>query len=354
MNLADFEAAARRKLPRGAYDYFAGGAEDERTVSRNVEGYQRFVFLPRVLVDVSRVRTATTVLGASVQTPILLAPTAYQKLAHREGETATARAAGAAGSLMTVSTMATCSLEDVAKAAAGPLWFQLYVSPDRSRTERMIERAERAGYRALVLTVDTPRLGRRERDLRTHFKLPPHLLLANFAEEGKPAERWEALPGRARAANDLVDPTMTWETVGWLRSASKLPIVLKGIMRPDDALRAVDAGVSGIWVSNHGGRQLDAEQAAILALPAVAEAVAGRAEVYVDGGIRRGTDVLKALALGAVAVFIGRPFVWGLTLAGEAGVKRVLELLREELEVSMAVAGVADVASVPRDLLVDA
>ena len=354
VNVADFERAARRRLAGPVFDYYAGGAEDERTLERNRASFDRFVFLPRVLVDVSRVHTATTVLGTPVATPILLAPTAYQRLGHREGETATARAAGAAGSLMVASTMATRSLEEIAAAASGPLWFQLYASPDRSLTERLVSRAEKAGYRALVVTVDTPRLGRRERDLRTNFRLPAGLQLANLAGEEGRTTRWQSLPGRASAANDLLDPSLTWDAVKWLRGLTSLPLILKGIMRAADAQVAVDMGVAGVWVSNHGGRQLDAGQGTILALPAVAEAVAGRAEVYVDGGIRRGTDVLKALALGARAAFIGRPFLWGLAVGGESGVKRVLDLLKHELETSMALAGVNDVTNVDRSLVVAA
>ena len=363
VNVADFERAARRRLAGPVFDYYAGGAEDERTLERNRASFDRFVFLPRVLVDVSRVHTATTVLGTPVATPILLAPTAYQRLGHREGETATARAAGAAGSLMVASTMATRSLEEIAAAASGPLWFQLYASPDRSLTERLVSRAEKAGYRALVVTVDTPRLGRRERDLRTNFgssqisinvRLPAGLQRANLAGEEGRTTRWQSLPGRASAANDLLDPSLTWDAVKWLRGLTSLPLILKGIMRAADAQVAVDMGVAGVWVSNHGGRQLDAGQGTILALPAVAEAVAGRAEVYVDGGIRRGTDVLKALALGARAAFIGRPFLWGLAVGGESGVKRVLDLLKHELETSMALAGVNDVTNVDRSLVVAA
>ncbi len=350
VHVGDLEALARRRMPGGAFDYFAGGAEDERTVALNREGFERFVFMPRVLIDVSHVSLATTVLGAPVASPILLAPTAYQRLAHPDGELATARAAGAAGTLMCASTMATRSLETIARAASGPLWFQLYVHPERERTERLVARAEKAGYRALALTVDTPRLGRRERDLRTSYRPPRNFVLANF-EDGEATARWKDLPSRSRVANALLDPALTWETVQWLKGITSLPIVLKGILRPDDARRAIDAGAGGIWVSNHGGRQLDGAQATIVALPDVVEAVDGRAEVYVDGGVRRGTDVLKALALGARAAFIGRPYLWGLAAGGEAGVRRVLELLRDELEVAMMLAGADDAQRIDPTLL---
>ena len=351
INIADFEAMARPRMAAGAFDYFIGGAEEERTLGLNREAYDRYVFLPRVLVDVSRVSLTTTVLGTEVASPIQLAPTAYQRLAHRDGELATARAAAASNTLMCVSTMATHSLEAIAAAAPGPRWFQLYASPDRALTERFVRRAEDAGYRALALTVDTPRLGRRERDLRSDYRPPRNLELANFTAEGI-GVAWDHLPGRSALAPTLLNASLDWKTIDWLKSLTTLPLILKGVMRPDDARRAVDAGVSAVWVSNHGGRQLDGAQATILALPGVVEAVDGRIEVYVDGGVRRGTHVLTALALGARAVFIGRPYLWGLVLGGEKGVARVLELLRGELELAMMLAGVDDARRVDPTLLV--
>ena len=352
VNVADFEALARRRMEPAYFDYFAGGAEDERTLGRNREGFDRFAFLPHVLVDVSRVETATRVLDTQVSMPILLAPTAYHRLADPEGEIASARAAGAAGTLMVASTLSTRTLEEIAAAASGPLWFQLYVYRDRALTERLTRRAERAGYRALVLTVDTPRLGRRERDLRSRFRLPPGVTIANLAGEGARRQRWDAQGSMAAYANEQLDPSLTWEAVAWLKRVTELPVILKGVMRPDDAARAVEEGVAAVWVSNHGGRQLDAEEATILALPGVVEAVRGRVEVLIDGGFRRGTDVLKALALGARAALIGRPYLWGLAAAGAPGVKRVLDLLREELAHSMALAGVPGIAGIDRSLVV--
>jgi 4-hydroxymandelate oxidase len=354
VNIADFEALARKRMARAHYDYYAGGAEDERTLQGNRAGFGRYAFLPRVLVDVSRVDTTAQVLGSAVSLPVLLAPAAYQRLADADGETATARAAGAAGSLMVASTLATRSLEEIATAATGPVWFQLYVYRDRSITQRLVERAEKAGYRALVLTVDTPRLGRRERDVRSRFRLPRGITIANLAGEGDRRQSWDAQGSMAAYANEQLDPSLTWKDVDWLRKQTRLPIVLKGIMRPDDAARAVEAGAAGVWVSNHGGRQLDAEEATIVALPGVVDSVKGRAEVYVDGGFRRGTDVLTALALGARAVLIGRPYLWGLAAAGERGVRRVLELLGEELSLSMALAGVPDLRSLDRSLVAPA
>lgn len=350
-NVAELEVVAKRKLPRATYDYYAGGAEDERTLARNRAGFDRFALLHRVLVNVEHVDTSASVLGSAVSHPVLVAPTAYQRLADDDGETATARATGAAGSLMTVSTLATRSLEEVAAAATGPLWFQLYVYRDRSVTERLIARAEAAGYKALVVTVDTPRLGRRERDHRNGFGLPRGLGIANFGGDADRAglERYGSLAAYASAQ---LDPSLTWESIEWFRKRTRLPIVLKGVVRADDARRAVACGANGVWVSNHGGRQLDGCEAAVLALPAVAEAVGGDAEVYVDGGIRRGSEVVKALALGARAVFVGRPVLWGLAAGGERGVRRVLDLLRDEVALSMALAGCADLRSVDRSLVV--
>ncbi len=354
LNIADLEEIARRRLKPEYFAYYASGAEDERTVARNRLGFDRYVFLPRVLAGVGEIRTATTVLGTPVSTPILLAPAAYHCLADREGEVSTARAASAAGSLFAAGTLSTRSLEDIAAAATGPLWFQLYVFRDRALAERLIRRAEVAGYRALVLTVDTPRLGRRERSMRATFQLPRGTQIANLAGEAEHLVRWDEYGSMSAYAADQIDPTLTWEAVDWLRRVSSLPIVLKGIMRADDAARAVDSGVEGIWVSNHGGRQLDGEEASILALPAVVAAVRGRAEVYMDGGIRRGTDVLKALALGARAVFIGRAYLWGLAAGGEPGVERVLEMLKNELEIAMSVAGASDVTAVDGSLVIPA
>jgi len=351
LNVADAEAAARRAMSRGAFDYYAGGAEDERTLARNRDGIDRWVLLHRVLVDVSHVDLATTALDAPLTMPICLAPAAFHRLAHKDGEVATARAAGTAGTLLTASTIASTSLEDIAAAASGPLWFQLYVYKNRDIARDLAERAERAGYSALVLTVDTPMLGRRERDFRNGFTLPPSVKMANFEKYGDQFERWNVPGGMAARIHELMDHSLTWESVDWLRSVTRLPIVLKGIVRADDARRAVEAGVRAIIVSNHGGRQLDGGEATILALPDVVDAVAGRAEVYVDGGFRRGSDILKALALGARGAFIGRPYLWGLAAGGEAGVGRVLEILRAELGLAMALAGCARLSDIDRSLV---
>jgi 4-hydroxymandelate oxidase len=352
INVADFEAIARERLPRAVYDYFASGAGDEVTLRANRAAFERIAVRYRVLVDVSRRELATVVLGARVSMPILIAPTAFHCLASPEGEVATARAAGAAGTVMVLSTLATRSVEEVAAAARGPLWFQLYVYKDRGATRDLVRRVEAAGARALVLTVDAPLLGRRERDVRNRFGLPPGLAVKNLAPAG--LGDLPAAPGDSGLAAYFaaqLDPALTWADLEWLRSITALPIVVKGIVRGDDAARAVACGAAGVVVSNHGGRQLDGAPATIDALPEVADAIGGRAEVLLDGGVRRGTDVLKALARGARAVLVGRPILWGLASGGEAGARAVLELLRAELDLALALAGAPAVEHVGRDLL---
>ena len=335
LNAADFEDLAREILEPGAYGYFAGGAGDERTLRDNLEAYARRRLLPRVLVDVSSASAATTVLGTEVSMPLLVAPVAFQRLAHAGGEPATARAAAAAGTVMGLSTLATASPQEVADAAPeGARWFQLYCFSDRGVTEALVAQAVEAGYRAIVLTVDAPLLGRRERDLRTGFTIPADYEVPSFTR---------AIGGRREATLrdmfELLDPSLTWRDVETLAELSDLPVVVKGIVTPEDARLAVDHGAAAVVVSNHGGRQLDGVPATLDALPDVAEAVDGRVEVYVDGGVRRGTDVVTAVALGARAVLIGRPVVWALAAGGEAGVTRLLELLRGEIELALALLG---------------
>lgn len=352
-NVADFEAIARERVEPGAFGYFAGGAGDEVTLAENIRAYQRVRLTPRVLVDVSSIDARVELLGLSLPSPIVLAPTAYHRLAHPEGEVATARAAGALGALMVVSTMATRTIEEVAEAASAPLWFQLYVHKNRDITRHFVERAEAAGYRAIVLTVDTPRLGRRERDARTGFTLPADMPPANFAmkyaDHARPGTAGGEVTLRTQALAHL-ESSLTWDSLKEIRAMSKLPLLLKGVMAPEDARRAVAAGVDGLIVSNHGGRQLDGAEATITALPGVVAAVDGAMPVLVDGGIRRGVDVLKALALGARAVLIGRPYLWGLAADGEAGVRRVLELLNDELELAMALCGCPTLSAIERGM----
>jgi len=302
-----------------------------------------------VLVDVSERDLSTTVLGAPTSMPVMIAPTAYHKLAHPDGERATARGAAAAGVVYCASTLATTSLEDIAAATPAPKWFQLYVHRDEELTAAIVARAAAAGYRALVVTVDTAVLGRRLGDERHGFQLPPELEMPNLAEHLPPtADRGSAL---ARYFAERHSASFSWRDLERLRASTKLPIVLKGVLRGDDAARAVDAGCAAVIVSNHGGRQLDGVPATLDALPEVAAAVAGRAEGLVDGGVRWGADVVKALALGARAVLLGRPILWGLAVAGEAGVRDVLELVRGELSRAMALAGARNVREIDRDLV---
>ncbi len=336
----ELEEMARAKVPRATFDYIAGGAEDEVTMRRNREAFGHWVLRPRVLVDVSQRDTSTTVLGQRVSMPILVAPTALHGLVHPEGEVATARGAAAAGTLMVASTLATRSLEEIAAVGPAPRWFQLYIYRDRRVTEALVRRAASAGYRALCLTADTPMAGRRERDERNSFTLPPGLTLRNFE-----TEEMESFPearggsGLAAYLSEMFDPSVTWRDLKWLRAIAPLPLVLKGVMSAEDATLAVENGAAGVVVSNHGGRQLDATMGTLEALPEVVAAVGGRAEVYADGGFRRGTDVVKAVALGARAVLLGRPVLYGLALAGAEGVRAVLDHLRIELELAMALAG---------------
>ena len=351
LNLAEIEAAARERLTALAYEYYVGGANDEVTVRENRSAFERLALRYRVLVDVSRRSTQTSVLGQSIELPVLLAPTAFHRLACDEGEIAAARAASAAGTVMILSTASTCTIEDVG-AVPGPKWFQLYVYSDRSLTEALIARAEAADMTAIVLTVDAPILGRRERDLRNRFHLPDGVRLANVPSSGSvPIPTGHGESGLAIHFASGIDASLTWRDVEWLRSRTRLPVLIKGIVRGDDAARAVEHGAAGIIVSNHGGRQLDTAIPTVRALPEVVDAVAGRGEVLLDGGVRRGTDVIKAIALGARAVLVGRPVVWGLAAGGEGGVRRVLDLLKAEIDLAMALCGCPTVADISRDLV---
>jgi len=347
VNVLDFEAIARDKMTPSAYDYYAGGAEDEVTLTENRAAFQRLALRPRVLAGTGTVNTSVELLGLSLSFPVALAPTAFNRLGHPEGELAAARAAGKAGTLMCCSTIASTAIEDIAAIATGPLWFQLYIYKDRDVTRDLVARAEAAGCRALVLTVDTPHLGRRERDMRGGFSLPPEIGIRNLERYGTPdALRWAQSSSFTEYVHNLLDAGLKWEDVAWLRSITKLPLLIKGILTAEDAALALDQGASGIVVSNHGGRQLDGAMATIDALPSIATRVAGRVPVLVDGGVRRGTDVFKALALGARAVLIGRAYLWGLAANGEAGVTSVLGMLRHELELTMALAGCPNVAAI--------
>jgi 4-hydroxymandelate oxidase len=326
--LDDFEAIAARQLPGAVYDYVAGGAADELTVRANREAYGRIRLRPRVLVDVSRLDTRVTLFGEVLPFPVLVAPTAFHRLVHAEGECATARAAAVMGIPYVVSSSTTTPLGEIAAAApGGTRWFQLYFLPDREQTQALVRTAESAGVRAICLTVDTPVIGARNRERRSGVQLPA----------GVTAPYFHHLASHSGASSAF--QIVTWRDVEWLRRATSLPVLLKGIVTGDDARLAVEHGASGIVVSNHGGRNLDTLPATIEALPEVVAAVDGRIPVLIDGGIRRGTDVVKALALGASAVLIGRPVLYGLAVAGADGVTAVLQILRDEFEGALALVG---------------
>ena len=347
INVHEYEQLAQAQLHTAVWEYYSGGAYDEVTLHENRAAFERLQIRPRMLVDVSRVTRSTTVLGTPVSMPIGVAPTAVQGAACLEGECATAQGAGAVGALMIASTQSTRSLEEIAQAATGPLWFQLYFSSrTHGQATQLVRRAEAAGYRAIVVTVDSARWGRKERYLHSQetYEWPPY---GNFAPElMTPIE-----DGNDDAEEDDNDAALTWQDLEWLQSTTSLPIVTKGILTAEDASLAVNHGIAGVLVSNHGGRQLDTVPATIEALPEVVEAVAGHCEVYMDGGVRRGTDVLKALALGARAVFVGRPVLWGLAVAGAGGAQHVLELLRDELDAAMALAGRPTLAGIDATLV---
>ncbi len=344
LDLERLEDTARELLPADVFDYYAGGAESETTLREAPGAWRSWRLRPRVLRGATSMPLDTELLGSPVRSPIGVAPWAYQGMAHRDGEPATARGAAAAGSLMTVSTSATHALEEVAAAAAGsPAWFQLYRLHSAAHTDDLARRAGAAGYAALVLTVDLPLLGRRRRDLRHDFALPAGLRMANHPADGD-----------RPSLQDLATATWTFDDIARFGDLSGLPVVVKGVLRGDDAVRCVQAGAAAVWVSTHGGRQVDPAVASAHALPEVVDAVGDDVEVYADGGIRSGSDVLTALALGARAVFVGRPTIWGLATGGADGVAGVLTGLGEELAHTMALCGVTDVRSVPRDTVVPA
>ena len=341
-SLADFEAPARDRLHPAAWAYYAGGGWDGLTIRDNLEAWRRYRFRPRVLVDVSDIDMSTTLLGAPVSMPVGIAPAALHGLAHPDGELATVRAATGAGVVTVVSTVASRSVEEVARASGDGLrWFQLYAQRDRAVSRDLVQRAEASGYRAIVLTVDLPVLGYRDDVLRLGFD-PGTRAYGNLADRA-------AISGGLDDLLDMRSVGLTWDTLAEIRSWSSLPLVLKGILTGEDARLAVEHGATAIWVSNHGGRQLDRSPAAIDVLDEVVEAVDGRAEIYLDGGVRRGTDVVTALAMGARAVFTARPLLYALACAGEPGVAKALAILREETARAMALVGAPAIEDLCRD-----
>jgi 4-hydroxymandelate oxidase len=351
LNVADYARAARGKLADGVRDYFEGGALDEITLRENTAGWERLKLFYRVLAGVGQRELETTVLGQKISMPIVVAPTAFHKLACDEGEIATARAAKRAGTLFILSSLSNTAMEKVFAAAGTPRWFQLYIYKDREITRELVQRAEAAGAEAIVLTVDAPGLGTRERDARNSFRLPDGLAVENLAPLGK--GDMPKVPGSGLAAyvRENFKSDLGFGDLDWLCGATRLPVVVKGVCRGDDARRAAEHGAKAVVVSNHGGRQLDTAPATCEVLPHVVAAAGDLCEVYVDGGIRRGSDALKAIALGARAVLVGRPILWGLTVAGEPGAAAVLEILRRELDEAMLLCGCTRIEDIGRWIL---
>jgi len=369
-NVEDYRGLAHKRLPRAVIDFIEGGAEDEITISRNRAGFENIHIIPRILTDVSIRDISTTILGTPVSSPIVLCPVGLATLAHPLGEVAAGIAAANKGIISTYSSSSSWNLEDIAAASSGVKWFQLYIWKDRKLTAEIVERARKAGYAALVLTVDVPISARRERDLRNGFTIPPRprvnqigdllqhfgwfyaqlkseisghkMSMGNFTPENVGMRtRLKML----EVVNELFDPSITWSDVAWLKSIWDGPIVIKGVMTPEDAKLAVKAGADAIWISNHGGRQLDGLSGTIEVLPEIVKAVKGRAEIYLDGGVRRGSDIVKAIALGANACMIGRPYMYGLAADGTAGVESIIKILEIEMDATMALMGRPSIAS---------
>ena len=345
VSLDDYEALARERVEESAWAYLSGGAADELTLRENRAAFERLKLSPRILRDLSGANTRLELLGRSYAHPVFIAPTAFHRLFHPDGERATVLGASVMEACLTVSTSAGIPLEDISTAATVPPWFQLYVQADRGFTAELVKRVEAAGYAALVVTVDAPLHGLRNREQRAGFRLPPGIEAVNL-------RGMKALPpAEGVFGTPLLETAPTWKDLAWLRSLTSLPVILKGVLDPEDARIAVAEGFAGIVVSNHGGRTLDTVPAAIEVLPGIAEAVEGQLPTLLDGGIRRGTDILKALALGANAVMVGRPVLHGLAAAGATGVAHVLKILRSELEIAMALTGRPTLSSIDRSVI---
>jgi L-lactate dehydrogenase (cytochrome) len=376
VSIEDVRRAARRSLPRTLMDHLEGGASDEHTLRRNLRDFSAYGLLPRILTDVSDVDVSTTVLGQPAALPVLCAPTGLSGLFHPDGELAVARAAARMGTIYTLSAMSSRSIEEVAAAAPGGIrWFQIYVWKDRRLLVDFIDRCRESGYNAVCLTVDVPTLGARERDRRNGMTVPPRITPRTLLEAAiRPAWAWRFLTGPEITMANVVDhavarrtdtvtmthyihqqldPAVTWDDLAWLRERWDGKLLIKGVLGPADAARAVELGCDAVIVSNHGGRQLDRTPSAIAALPAVVDSVAGRAEILLDGGVRRGTDVITALALGARAVLVGRPYLYGLAAGGQRGVERVLTLLREEIALALRLLGRSSIADIDSSVLLD-
>lgn len=351
LNIADYARVARGKLAKDCFDYYEGGALDEITLRENSAGWARLKLYYRVLAGVGVRDLSTTVLGQPISMPIVIAPTAFHKLACADGEIATARAAKACGTLFILSSLSNTSMESVFAESVSPRWFQLYLYKDRAITVDLVKRAETAGAEAIVLTVDAPGLGTRERDSRSNFRLPGGLTVENLAPLGKDKLPQVRGSGLAAYVHENFKHDLGFDDLEWLCHSTRLPVVVKGVCRGDDSRRAVEHGAKALVVSNHGGRQLDTAPATCVVLPQVADVVGDSCEIYVDGGIRRGSDVLKAIALGARAVLVGRAILWGLCAAGEEGAINVLEILRRELDEAMLLCGCTRLEDIDRSLL---
>ncbi len=352
VNVSEYEALARDALPQPEFDFLSGGACDELTLRRNVVAFQQMLLLPRVLRDVTQRDLSTTLLGESSSLPIILAPVGCLGFFHAEAERAVARAAAAAGIIYTLSSGPSYSVEQVAATGSGTRWFQLYPLRDKEVTRALVQRAETEGYKALCLTVDSPISGKRDRNLRSQFVSDRRLLHQVLVNIGFDQLSEDLSNHELQSfAIEQMGAALTWETVDWLKSITRMPLLLKGILRPDDAFRAVEHEVAGIVVSNHGGRQLDGSPATVEVLEEIVEVVDNQLEVFIDGGIRRGSDVVKALALGAKAVMVGRPYVWALAAAGESGVSHAIEMLRDELDRALAISGCSLISEVDRSLV---
>ena len=339
INLFELEAEAKKNLSQTAFDYYVSGADDEITLHENLAAFKRLELHYRVLTGVGQRRLETQLFGQDISFPVIVAPTAFQRLAHPDGELATAKATHQAGTIMTLSTIASASLEEVrASSPELPLWFQVYLYKDQALNLELLRRAEAVGVKALALTVDTPVWGRRERDIRNQFSLPDGIHLGNLMS-GLDSLPKGAGSGLSAYVHEMFKLDLGFSDLEWLRQHTDLPILVKGICHPEDAILSLEHGANGIWVSNHGGRQLDTAPATISVLPRVAEAVANRAPIILDGGVRRGTDVVKALALGATAVAIGRPILWSLAVGGQEAVTQTLELLRAEIDTALGLCG---------------
>lgn len=356
VSIDDYEEAAKHKIPEGALGYYRSGAGDEFSLHLNKIAFNRLRLRPRFLRDVSIRNMSYKIFEDVVSMPLGICPTAMQRIAHPDGELANARAAESAGIVFTLSTISTSSIEEVAQAAPNCIkWFQLYIYKDRETTKKLVRRAENAGFKAIVLTIDAPVFGVRRADIRNNFNLPSHLRFANFEDDksqGGTKDSDERISGINKYVTSQFDPTLNWNDLKWLVQFTKLPVLVKGVLTREDALLAVEYGAKGVIVSNHGARQLDGVPAPIEVLPEIVEAVGGRVEIIIDGGIKQGTDVLKALSLGAKMVFIGRPALWGLAVDGQKGVEGVIDVLRRELDNAMSLCGCSSLKTITRELVV--